>query len=203
MFKHNEIIEILYLMVYPGHMLLTPSEQEEKKDRDLRNYREIYNNAIKDMNSIIFVISTGMFVLSVTFIGYIKSYLHAEWALISSWIFIAITIVLNFSAHFYTSKTTNKKIKILNKFSLYTFVDYDIYKKNHVDENPDVLEFERKGKFTNYVIASLSLALVLLLIFGIINLINQNNLNKKNIKQSLSCNTSQTTTGTLTICTWG
>ncbi len=68
-------------------------------------------NAHAAINKIIFTVAAGTFVLSISFIGYLKNEIAWPWMLIAAWIFLAICLLVNMYAHWLTYDFAKRSIE--------------------------------------------------------------------------------------------
>jgi|GEM_PF-1786214 len=87
----------------------------ELADSNWNDADQVWAHANKTLNNIIFVASTGAFVLSVNFIIGTKEELEATEVLIVSWAFLALSIILNILLQLLHMKWGEKIKQELNK----------------------------------------------------------------------------------------
>lgn len=152
---------------------------KEVSDTNLEMHRQTKDSSHQAMNNILFVVSSGAFVLSISFIGNIKSVIAVPWVLIASWAFLITAIALNFAAHFFMIKQSNRQIKLINKERYDGFPNLNEFNNEVVKKDEELKEIVRKGNQVNKaVLTFLSLGLVALIVFGAANLLEQNKVNK-------------------------
>lgn len=152
--------------------------QIKVSDRNHDRHMEVVLTSHKSMNSIIFVISTGTLVLSISFIGYIKTYLHHPWILILCWFSLMCSIGFNFYAHILSSNSSIRQIELLNEERKNGFLN-GVNFNDVVDKDKKIIKIRKRAKMTNWiVITSLIVGLAALFFFGGINLLAQNAINK-------------------------
>ena len=99
--------------------------------------------------------------------------------LIMSWIFLIITVALNFFAHSLMIRQSNRQIKLLNQERYEGFPHLNEFNKQVVKTDKELNEIVHKGKEVNKaVITFLLLGLASLIIFGAANLFAINRTNK-------------------------
>lgn len=142
--------------------------------RNLDKNTEVANNAFRSMNNIIFVVGTGAFVLTISFIGYIKIHIYSSWLLLISWVCFLITITFNFLAHWITAKMALRSNELVNEERRSGFSDNgDFNKKSDNDEK--MKTYKKRAKLINFfVLCSLPLGIITLIFFSWINLSLQN-----------------------------
>ena len=160
---------------------------KERKDHliqvsDINQERqtELGNTAYRSMNNIIFVLSTGSFVLTISLIGYLKNYITHSYFLLISWCFLFLSITFNFLAHFVTAKIAERSFQLVNEERAHGFpYDGDFNKK--IDTDDKIKKYRFRAKITTYVVlTSLPFAIITLIIFSWLNLISQNKINELN-----------------------
>ena len=152
---------------------------KEVSDKNLDMHRQTKDFSHQAMNNILFVVSTGAFVLSISFIGNIKTVIAMPEVLIMSWIFLIITVALNFFAHSLMIRQSNRQIKLLNQERYEGFPHLNEFNKQVVKTDKELNEIVHKGKEVNKaVITFLLLGLASLIIFGAANLFAINRTNK-------------------------
>ena len=168
----------------------------DEKDREylenlsLRNHAsegEMQKYALSELNKIIFILGTGTFVLSISFIGYLKVEIVHPWFLIISWICFVGAISCNILAHLSTYHVSGKRMTAINKSRSSGF------SKSWETEDENAIErWKILGNVVNYtVFIFLATGMLFLLLFAGENLLTQNNLFKQSAIRTE--NTSSTT----------
>jgi hypothetical protein len=98
-------------------MAITPERKkylEEFSLRELDSQKKTSENAVENINKIIFTVSAGTFVLSISFVGYLKSEIVWPWLLIAAWVFLAGCLAINTYAHWLTYNRSTLQMKHIN-----------------------------------------------------------------------------------------
>lgn len=145
--------------------------------KNLEMHNEVMSNAYKTMNNIIFVVSTGSFVLTISFIGSLKTHIYYSFLLLISWIFLFFTITLNFVAHWITAQSSLRSNELTNEARTTGFPDGGNFnKKSKVDSK--IIKYKIWAKIVNTcVLVFLPLGIISLICFSWMNLISQNKTN--------------------------
>lgn len=148
-------------------------EKEYLEDLSLKNHKlqkDLLDTAVAELNKIIFVLATGTFILSISFIGYLKTEIVWPWLLIASWVCFAGALFCNIFAHLVTYTLSDKRLTAINNSRSSGFQkDWD------VENREDITKWKKKGKTVNYaVFIFLAAGILLLLIFGAGNLLALN-----------------------------
>lgn len=164
-------------LVYPFGMppLLTQEWKEYFERLSMENLKlqqAQKDYATSELNKIIFIIGTGTFVLSISFIGYLKTSPEHPWLLIASWIFLVLAIAGNVLAHSFSAKVAERKIEHLNTSRISGFMPHW---ETLTESDKDIMWWRKYGAFiTVFVWFSLAGGLLALLLFGGSNLLAQN-----------------------------
>lgn len=161
---------------------MTPEKTLENDRISIANigvWRDNLNTAVKSINNIIFVVSTGTFAISISFIGYFQKILNYPWLLILTWAFLLIAICGNVAVLFLTSKIAEKWIKDLNDYRQSSFTPHWNMGESR---NPRVKVFYDWSWWITYVVfSSIILGLLTLFLFCSINLLSRDNSNKETL----------------------
>ena len=145
--------------------------------KNLEMHNEVSSNAYKTMNNIIFVISTGSFVLTISFISNLKTHIYFSYLLLISWLFLFLTIVFNFLAHWITAHSSNRKNELINEARISGFPDGGNFNKKH-DLDEKIIKYKKLSKIVNIcVLTFLPLGIISLIFFSWMNLTAQNKIN--------------------------
>jgi len=117
--------------------------------RNLDSNAELKNNAYRSMNNIIFVVSTGAFVITISFISYLKIYIHASWLLLFSWVCLFLAIVFNFLAHWITSKMAIRANDLINEERKTGFPNNGDFNKQLVEDKKTNI-YKKIAKIINF-----------------------------------------------------
>jgi len=155
---------------------MTPEEKrkyfEELSLFDFKSQLAVVDYASSELNKIIFYLGTGTFVLSISFIGYLKTKILHPYVLIASWVCFIIVIVGQIINHRLSKKVANRKIDLINKSRVSGFT---ILWQNETNKDPDIIKWiGYASKIEKIVIFFLAIGLILLLSFGAINLLARN-----------------------------
>lgn len=174
--------------------MTTPERQEYLERLSISNidiHRETQAYGIEELNKIIFVVSTGTFVLSISFIGYLKTEVTHPWLLIFSWIFLILAITCNVAAHLITVFVADRRMTHLNTSRKR---NYDPHWETLTADDKSMHWWIKQAKRINIAVwLFLSGGLFFLLWFGGSNLLVQNalyheqNIQNKNIVASSTC----------------
>lgn len=100
------------------NMSIAPERKEylEKFSlRELDYQKSVKDKAVESINRIIFTVAAGTFVLSISFVGYLKSEIVWPWLLIAAWIFLAGCLAVNTYAHWLTYHFADLQIGHINR----------------------------------------------------------------------------------------
>lgn len=164
---------------------MTPEEHLkhciEVSDSNLSMHQETKNISYKAIDNMLFVVSTGTLVISISFIGYIKTYIHWPWLLIASWFFLIISVAINYTGHKLMIAQSKRQIDLLNEERRNKFIHSANYDAEVVRKDAKMNEIILWGNRANtWGVIFLCLGLLSLLFFGGINLLAQNEINKQN-----------------------
>ncbi len=152
----------------------THRKLEEVSSKNIETHMKIKSDAYKAMNNIIFVISTGAFVVVISLIGYLKTYIYHPWILLVSIISLSLTITLNFIAHWITAKSSIRLIGLLNKERSDGFPGGGGFSEIFKNDN-DIKYYKKFAGWVNVsVLIFLILGVAALICFGYLNLILNN-----------------------------
>lgn len=160
---------------------------DERKERMMKlitgnfhMHQEVKQSALKAFHNTIFVIGTGTFVLSVSFIGYLKVEILWPCLLILTWILLILSIGSDTFMTWCTVRCSLRDQNLLNKWTASNFTDPPNW---NMDSSSD----EKIKTYTRWIyrsekiaVASLLSALVSLVIFASINLLAQNEVRRFN-----------------------
>jgi len=154
---------------------MTPEERRREADilslDNIRVHRDNANSTVKNVNHIIFVLSAGIFTVSINFIGQLKTLPKYPWLLISSWVFLFLTICANVTVQYLDVKRSEKMIAELNAHRQSNFS----LAWNMAESRDPVVRaiLPWLKKLTYAVFTFLFLGFVSLILFGAINLLSQ------------------------------
>jgi hypothetical protein len=152
-------------------------------DKNLDMHQETKNISHKAINNIIFAVSTGTLVVSITFIGNIKDNIIFSNILIISWLCLISTIALNFIAHRLMIKQSSKQIELLNEERKNKFSHGGNYVEEVVNENKELEKIVVLGQKVNVgVLITLSIGMLFLVWFVSLNLAQKSIDKKQNIE---------------------
>lgn len=165
----------------PVNSLLITNEHKEYLEKlsllDFENQQKVKDYAGNELNKIIFYLSTATFVLSISFIGYLKMEIIFPYILIASWICFIVAIGGQMYNHWISKKVAERKQSLINKSRSVGF--YQLWQTMTESD----VEISKLLKWANMidkiVIFSLIFGLILLFIFGSNNLLAINNLHTK------------------------
>ena len=168
---------------------LTEQRKEYLESLSLKAYEfqmGMRNYALSELNKIIFVLGTGTLVISISFIGYLKTIIVMPWLLIASWIFFVMAIASNISAHLITYRTSNKKMDAINQSRSSGFTtDWN------TNDDEESKKLKKWGQRINWVVfISLGAGMLFLLTFCAVNLLTQNQLRRQEVVQTVQNSTS-------------
>jgi len=167
---------------------MTNEEQEKHfidvSDTNLNRHSNNMMGAFQSMNNIIFIVSTGAFALTISFVGYIKTYIYNPLILLISWIFLFLAITFNFIAHWITAQLSKRSMELTNEWRSSGFPDPKNHIKNMANDKK-IIRYKKMANIDNIlVLIFLPLGIISLISFAWINFSTQNNLNK-NITPSI------------------
>lgn len=139
--------------------------------RNFEAHEKSKQYGVSSINNIIFLISTGTFVLSISFIGYVKTILLHPKLLVLSWVLLAIAIAGNVVSHIVTIELAKRNQDLINNPS--TFEPYAPGSK----DDRIIMNWSTIGRWAfSVVIVALAAGLLSLIVFGSVNLLHQNDL---------------------------
>lgn len=154
-------------------MPLTPTEHLiAVSDANLKMHQETKNASYKILNNIIFVVSSGALVVSITFIGYLKleTLVLDRWILVMSWFFLILTILGNFFVHTLQIQESRRQITLINEWRGSGFPNPNNFQTGVVDKDADLNKLANKKEFLNLAVCCcLFLGVLALFIFATIN----------------------------------
>ncbi|MDQ5954872.1 MAG: hypothetical protein QG583_800 [Patescibacteria group bacterium] len=137
---------------------------------NIRMYRDVSNTAVKHVNNIIFIISSGTFVASISFIGYLKTTPKYPWLLIFAWVFFFSAICGNVIVHYLSAKRSDRGVIELNNYRKEGFEPF----WNMVESrDPKVNLMTRwANRITFFVFSCIFFGMAFLIAFGAVNILN-------------------------------
>ncbi len=151
----------------------------ELSDKNLSMHQERKNTSFKQQDKIIFIISTGTLVLSITFIGYLKTVIYWPHLLPAAWFFLVATVILNFVTHISIIRQARRQIEIINQWRETGFPDPMDFQKEKVDKDSQLNHIVRwTNRYEIATVTCLIVGLLFLFTFATLNLIAQNKVNQ-------------------------
>ncbi len=83
--------------------------------KDFDGQQKVKDYVQSEINKIIFYLSTGTFVISISFIGYLKNEPMLPWFLISTWFCFLIVIGTQILIHIFSKRIAEKKQILINE----------------------------------------------------------------------------------------
>jgi hypothetical protein len=162
--------------------LLTPKQLDhliEVTDRNLSMHQETKNISYKALNNIIFGVSTGTFVLSISLIGYLKTTIYFPILLVLAWVALIVAIIGNYYAHVLTISQSRRQMQLINGFRASGFQNAHMFDTDVVANDSELNQNVKVGRIANMaVLISLGLGLLFVFLFAAINLLAQNEVRK-------------------------
>lgn len=143
---------------------MTPQEHKQMEWARMDKSKEING---RGLDNIIFVIGTGLFVLSIDFIlGSKGAPLQHRWLIVCSWVALVISIISHAVSYFFAIKASDYVQTKLNEWESHGFPQP--FNLNSDPENTRIKECVVRANYISYT--GLFVGIVLLLIFASINL---------------------------------
>lgn len=156
---------------------ITHQHKEEISRQNIAFQQKQVQESAKFINNIIFVVGTGTFVLSISFIGYLDTVILYPQLLVASWVFLFFAIVSTVASHAAAIFHSKRMIDLLNAHRSSGFKT----EWNMVDSGGDEI-YLRLAKWGNglYIVAGLTLiaGLIFLIFFAAINFLALNEIRK-------------------------
>jgi hypothetical protein len=154
----------------------------EQLDRLIKERNDIH----KQVDSVIILIATGLFLLSINFIvGFNDNYLVNGWLLIISWLFILLAIIFHVANLLTAARQRSYIVEASNRGE-------DVNKVARQDEKLKNLKWWSNASLYASM-TTLLLSIALLTLFGILNFQRINQINKDNIpNRTQLCSDNQT-----------
>lgn len=141
----------------------------------------------KELDKIIFIVSTGIFVLSINYVtGLKENYLFFIEGLISSWIMFSLAIFAQILSYYLVIKSSYYMQDILNKWVSDDFkpIDFSTSKVQSTDKK--ILSYDSLiSRLNTVTLIFVFCGMICLVTFGTINLIKNNELNNKSSNQTM------------------
>lgn len=155
---------------------------ENERDIAIRNisiFQEEQAYSTREIQKILFTLSTGTFVLSISFIGYVKTSLVDPGLLILAWVFLGLAIFWHTLLHYQAEEIARIKVRHANAARTQNNTP-PLEERLSVDG--DFLQKSDSAFVTRRLAMScMTLGLVCLMLFTIMNLMQQYDL--KNIEK--------------------
>jgi hypothetical protein len=152
-------------------------DETHKKEDDLSRanldmHTNIININIKSMNNIIFVVSTGVFVLSLSLIHYIERPVVYPKLVVFSWLAIFLVMILNFFALWLMVRYSQRQKEITNQWRVNNFSNPSEYNSDIINDK-ELKALEKDMKWTNKIVfILLPSGIFTLILFTIVNFLN-------------------------------
>jgi hypothetical protein len=147
---------------------------EKLSARDFESQQKVKDYTGGELNRIIFYLSTGTFVLSMSFIGYLKTEVVYPYLLIWSWIFFSLAILGQMVGHWVSKQSADRRQVLINESRKSNFKTF--YQET-TDSDTLVKRYKKIGSISDILIVCfLILGISFLLFFGASNVLNRNNI---------------------------
>ncbi|MEN9614134.1 MAG: hypothetical protein RLZZ347_441 [Candidatus Parcubacteria bacterium] len=140
--------------------------------KDFDGQQKVKDYVQSEINKIIFYLGTGTFVLSISFIGYLKNNLLHPKVLIVAWVCLALVILGQVIIHTLSKWVADKKQTLINKSRSSNF--------NHswqdaTTKDTEIIKWMKYASYLNIIILTLLLGgIIALLFFASSNLLYRN-----------------------------